>query len=228
MRLAFLGTGAAFSHERYNGAVAVDGRILLDAGAPLLPHLRRVGIDPGAIEVVFLTHFHGDHVLGLATFLLQRVFEAPGRLTLVAPEGGAEVVERLMELAWGPDWDTFKGRLELEHVVAGESGEAAGVGFQAVRLDHGSRGGTGYRLHLGGRVLAYAGDSEATPPLDSLVAGTDVAIVEATAPGEVVSHTSWEAAAALAARHPGTRFFFNHVYAGDPPGAAHDLEIIEV
>src|SRR2546421_2898387 len=42
--------------------------LLLDAGAPLLPHMHRLGIDPGAIEAVFLTHFHGDHVLGLPPF----------------------------------------------------------------------------------------------------------------------------------------------------------------
>ena len=50
MRLAFLGTGAAFSLERYNGAVVVNGRLLLDGGAPLLPHMHRCGIDPGAID----------------------------------------------------------------------------------------------------------------------------------------------------------------------------------
>jgi len=44
--------------------VVVDGRLLLDGGAPLLPHMHRCGVDPGAIEAVFLTHFHGDHTLG--------------------------------------------------------------------------------------------------------------------------------------------------------------------
>src|ERR1700737_2804767 len=70
MRLAFLGTGSAFSVERYNGAVVVDGRILLDGGAPLLPHMHRLGIDPGAVQLLFLTHFHGDHMLGLPPFAL--------------------------------------------------------------------------------------------------------------------------------------------------------------
>src|SRR5205823_1501136 len=34
LKLAFLGTGSAFSPERYNGAIVADGRVLLDAGAP--------------------------------------------------------------------------------------------------------------------------------------------------------------------------------------------------
>jgi hypothetical protein len=43
----------------------------------------------------------------------------------------------------------------------------------------------------------------------------------------VEAHTSWEEAAALAARHPGTRFLFNHVYQGDLVDAARDLEVLD-
>ena len=104
MRLAFLGTGSAFSVERCNGAVVVDGRLLLDAGAPLLPHMHRLGIDPAAIAAVFLTHFHGDHVLGLPPFMLYRAYQPSGPLTIVGPPGVEERVEGLLRLAWGAAW----------------------------------------------------------------------------------------------------------------------------
>jgi len=55
-----------------------------------------------------------------------------------------------------------------------------------------------------------------------------VAIVEATGPGDVFSHMSWENAAKLRKRHPTTRFFFNHVYSGTTTGAVKDLQVIEV
>jgi ribonuclease BN (tRNA processing enzyme) len=102
------------------------------------------------------------------------------------------------------------------------------VPYRTVKLDHGRLECRGYRLEIHGRVLAYAGDTTATPPLDELVTGADVAITEATAPGKVPAHTSWEEAAALAARHPRTRFLFNHVFQGDLQGAAHDLEVLDV
>lgn len=227
MQVAFLGTGAAFSSERYNGAVVVDGRLLLDGGAPLLPHMHRLGLDPGRIEAVLLTHFHGDHVLGLPPFMLHRAFIGPAPFTILGPPGVEERLEQLFGLCWGSEWPEFRARSQVAYQEAGAKGVVAGVRYETVRLTHGLSGATGYRLFLDGRVLAYAGDTEPTPPLEELVRGADVAITEATGPGPVHSHTSWEEAAALVQRHPGTRFLFNHIYSGAPPGAAEDCKVIE-
>ncbi len=205
----------------------VDGRILLDAGAPVLPHLRRLGIDPGAIEVVFLTHFHGDHTLGLPSYVLHRAFIARTPFTIVGPAGVEERLESLFTAAWGVDWKHIRGELLLTYQEAKESGTAAGIDYRTVQLDHGTSGCTGYRFHLDGRVLAYSGDTTATPPLDRLVEGADLAIVEATSPGEPFSHLGWEQAHALRDRHPGTRFFFVHVYEGTLDGAVADLDVVD-
>jgi ribonuclease BN (tRNA processing enzyme) len=202
--------------------------LLLDGGAPLLPHMHRIGIDPGAIDVVFLTHFHGDHTLGLPPFVLHRVFVDRRPLIFVGPPGIADHLEKLWEISWGEDWTRMKRHFKAKYVTAKRSGTVAGVKYESVRLDHGTMGGNGYRLHLDGRVLAYSGDSEPTAPLDELIDGADIAIVEATGPGDVVTHTSWEAAAELKKRHPKTRFLFNHVYAGSVPGAVKDLQVVQV
>ncbi len=228
MRLAFLGTGSAFSLERYNGAVVVDGRLLLDAGAPLLPHMHRLGIDPGAIEAIFLTHFHGDHILGLPPFMFYRGVRPTVPLTVVGPPGVESKIACLLKLAWGDDWPEHARSMDLSYQEAGRAGLAGGVRYETVKLDHAGIDCRGYRLHLDKKVLAYAGDTTATPPLDELVRDADVAITEATGPGSIDVHTSWEEAQALAARHPGTRFLFNHLFAGTTPGAVADLTTIDI
>jgi ribonuclease BN (tRNA processing enzyme) len=229
VKLAFLGTGSAFSLERYNGAVVVEDRLLLDGGAPLLPNMHRLGIDPSRIEAILLTHFHGDHILGLPTFVLHRAFLPSGvPLPIVGPPGVEQVLEHLFTMCWGEAWTEHRRRAQLDYQVAQEKGQVAGVRYEAVRLEHGGMDCRGYRLQIGDRLLAYAGDTTASPPLDELVRGADVAITEATAPENSESHTSWEQAAALAQRHSGTRFLFNHVYAGEPPCGVHDLEVLDV
>lgn len=226
MELAFLGTGAAFSLERYNGAVVVDRRLLFDGGAPLLPHMHRLGIDPAGIEAIFLTHFHGDHMAGLIPYLAWRGFQRTGPLAIVAPAGGEDRLDRLMSAAWGEIWEQWRDA--FDHVVADPGGTVAGVRFEMARLDHGAEDGHGYRVWIDGRLLVYAGDTRATAPLEELIQGADVVVTEATGPGDVATHTSWEQAAALRDRHPGTRFFFNHIGHGDVDGAAHDLQTIRV
>jgi ribonuclease BN (tRNA processing enzyme) len=207
----------------------VDGRVLLDAGAPLLPHMRKLGIDPFAIEVVFLSHFHGDHTLGLPPFVLYRLFNKSRPLTFIGPDGMEDRLEALWKVSWGADWDrVMRPQFKVSYRTARSSGSAAGIRYESVKLDHGSSGSWGYRLHLDGKILAYTGDTEDTAPLDRLVKGADVAIVEATGPGDVFSHMSWEQATALRKRHRGTRFLFNHLYTGTLPGAVKDLQVVQV
>ena len=191
--------------------------------------MHRLGLDPGNIEVAFITHFHGDHTLGLPTFVLHRVFVDRRPITFVGPAGIEQYLERLWEVSWGADWKrVMRPQFKARYVTAKPAGTAAGVKYETVKLDHGTMGSIGYRIHVNGKTLAYSGDTEATAPLDKLVDGADVAIVEATGPGDVFSHMSWEAAARLTKRHPQTRFFFNHLYSGTVRGAVKDLQVVEV
>jgi len=209
--------------------VVVNGRLLLDGGAPLLPHMNRVGVDAGEIDAVFLTHFHGDHTLGLPPFVLHRIFVDPRPITFVGPAGVEARLEALWEVSWGVDWKkVMRPRFKVTYQTAKPSGKAGGYKYETIKLDHGTSGSNGYRIWVEGKLIAYSGDTEATAPLDALVDGADVAIVEATGPGDVFSHMSWESAKALKKRHPKTRFLFNHLYAGTVAGAVRDLQVVTV
>lgn len=95
VRIVFLGTSAGTpSRERNVASVAVvlDGTVLLfDCGEGTQHQLLRAPVRSGAIEAIFLTHLHGDHVYGLPGLLATMSMNGRNRpLDLIGPEGTAD------------------------------------------------------------------------------------------------------------------------------------------
>jgi ribonuclease BN (tRNA processing enzyme) len=74
VRVQFLGSGDAFgSGGRFQTCIYVQSdatRFLIDCGASSLIAMRRFGVDPSLVDVILLTHLHGDHFGGLPFFIL--------------------------------------------------------------------------------------------------------------------------------------------------------------
>ena len=88
MQLQFVGCGDAFgSGGRYNTCFHVTGaavNFLIDCGATSLPALKRLGIVRESIDLILITHFHGDHFAGLPFLLLDAQFTRRARPLIIA------------------------------------------------------------------------------------------------------------------------------------------------
>ncbi|HET7433688.1 MAG TPA: ribonuclease Z [Thermoanaerobaculia bacterium] len=99
LRIVFLGTSAAMpSRERNVAGVALvtDGRVLLfDCGEGTQHQLLRAdGVRSGALDAIFISHLHGDHVYGLPGLLASLSLNARvAPLTLYGPRGLRAYVE---------------------------------------------------------------------------------------------------------------------------------------
>jgi len=101
LRIVFLGTSAGTpSRERNVAAVAVilDGKVLLfDCGEGTQHQFLRAPVKSGAIDAIFLTHLHGDHVYGLPGLLATLSMNGRTRpLDLIGPEGTREYLEAVL------------------------------------------------------------------------------------------------------------------------------------
>src|SRR5712664_2780055 len=106
MQLQFVGCGDALgSCGRFNTCFHVTGErvnFLIDCGASSLPALKRLDIAPDAIDLILITHFHGDHFAGLPFLLLDAQFTRRTRPLVIAGPDGIEtrlaaVMEALFE-----------------------------------------------------------------------------------------------------------------------------------
>jgi ribonuclease BN (tRNA processing enzyme) len=186
--VTFAGSGDAFgSGGRYQACIhlrgsAVRGAVLLDCGATSLSALKRLGLDPGEITAVFVSHLHGDHFGGLPFLLLDGQFSRRASpLTVAGPPGTARRLTEAMECLF-PGSSTAVRRFGVDTVelAPGSARTVSGVTVSTWQADHPS-GAPALLLRLGlaGKTIAYTGDTAWTGALADVAAGADLLIAEA-------------------------------------------------
>lgn len=98
-----LGSGGAVpsKYRWVSGVLVVDwmgNRVLLDAGEGVQMRLQEAGYSTSSIDVVAVTHEHGDHVNGLAG-LLQSMYvnDRTRPLKIIAPKPVLEFIDEVLE-----------------------------------------------------------------------------------------------------------------------------------
>jgi len=221
LELSFLGSGNAFTPDgRYWSSFLLNGRYLLDAPPTLLPHLKRLGVPLADIRAVFISHFHGDHFLGLPFLFLEYLHLTPRRedLYIVGPHGVEKMIEGVAELAF-PNLshaDAGYQRRYLE-VEANRQQTVDDLSFQAFRMKHANEklACFGYRLHLAEEVLAYTGDAELCEELFALAEGADVLVLDCNySEGRGPEHVSFAEVPEIRKRlPPSTTIILTHLEA---------------
>jgi len=187
MQVRFVGCGDALgSGGRFNTCFHITGarvNFLIDCGASTLPALKRLGIARDDIDLILITHFHGDHFGGLPFLLLDAQFTRRTRpLVIAGPEGIETSLTQLMEALFENSSKT-KQRFDLS-VIALKPWETRAFGAVNVTpfpVVHGESGGPFlvYRVEAEGRVIAYSADTEWTETLIPLARDADLFIAEA-------------------------------------------------
>jgi ribonuclease BN (tRNA processing enzyme) len=240
MRVTVLGSGSAFSSCGCNAGYLVDGRVLVDCGAPVPALVRRAATSVHALTLILLTHFHADHSFLLPTVLGARAFvdtETPGPLTIAGPVGTLEYVQRLLGDGYGShirhlvDRDVAPAYVVLQD---GSDVEVAGYRLQSHAVVHSTGPSLAYRItDASGATVGFSGDSEMCGGLRRSITGCDLYVCECTGwdgptPG---GHLWRDEVATLMAENPGTRFLLSHLSERRAlPGAlvAHDLLSLEI
>lgn len=103
INLWILGSGGAVpSMERLTPAILVrdwnGAALLMDAGEGVQLRLGRAGVSPSGIDVLLLTHEHGDHVNGAAGLLMSMSLQGRRRpLTVAGPKAAVEFIADVLE-----------------------------------------------------------------------------------------------------------------------------------
>lgn len=202
LHVGLCGSGSPFPDEQRAGpcTVVLAGKRLLvfDAGNSASRNIGRMGFNQGAVDAIFLTHFHSDHIDGLGELLLQRWVAGAHHtpIPVHGPVGVQEVVQGLMQVyrqdqgyrvahhgdttvpasGFGAMAQVFSPPAD-GHVVVLKDADLEVVAFS---VDHGPvHPAVGYRIRYRDRSVVISGDTKQSAAVTREAAGVDLLVHDA-------------------------------------------------
>jgi ribonuclease Z len=202
-RVTLLGTGSPPPViRRFGPAVLVQAggkTLLFDCGRGATQRLLQSGVRLGAVDVLFLTHLHSDHVVGIPDLWLTGWLEPAfaqrrGPFRVHGPAGTKGLMDGLVAAY---DWD-IKARIadqkldpanvrpEVTEVREGIVYDSGGVKVTAFDVDHGDllKPAFGFRVDYAGRSVTISGDTRFSENLIKHAQGTSLLIHQVAAVNE--------------------------------------------
>jgi ribonuclease BN (tRNA processing enzyme) len=250
-RVVLLGTGTPNPDPERSGpgvAIVVGGSVyLVDAGPGIVRRAeaaRRAGVaqlEQPNLKIVFLTHLHSDHTLGLADLIFTPwVLERTAPLAVYGPRGTRAMTAHLTAAyiedqrgrldGWQPQNRT--GQKVVAHEIRpGLVYSDSNVRVIAFLVEHGTwKEAYGYRFETADRTIVVSGDTRPSDAVVQACNGCDVLVHEvystagfATRPAEwrryhARFHTSSEELAQIATRaRPGLLVLTHQLLWGTTP-----------
>jgi ribonuclease BN (tRNA processing enzyme) len=184
--IRFVGSGDSFgSGGRFQTCIVVDGpgvRFAIDFGASSLIALARQDINPNTLDAILLTHLHGDHCGGVPFLLIDAMLGARRERPLVVagPPGTQAHLATLREALFpGSAVMTPKFPLDFRELTVGAANRVLDLVVTPRPARHTAQTNpTALRVEVGGRVIAYTGDTEWTDEVARIAEGADLLIAE--------------------------------------------------
>ena len=240
----FVGSGDSFgSGGRFQTCILADGpasRIAIDFGTSSLIALAQQGIEHNTIDAILLTHLHGDHCGGVPFMLIDAMLSAKRARPLVIA-GPPDLERRMGEIreALFPGSHVMAPRFPLAWVEMepGRPHQVLDLVVTPQRARHTRETNpSALRVEIGGKVLAYTGDTEWTDDVARVGEGADLLIAESYYYDKPIKwHLNYPAIAANRHRLGARRVILTHMsremlaHVDEvPEECAHDGLVVEI
>lgn len=195
-KLTILGSSYAIPAEKHqNTHMVIQGShhtVLIDCSSNPLLRLRSLGVDHNGVSDLILTHFHPDHVSGVASYLMG--IWLLGRKQPLQIYGLEHTLERIQKMMNSYDWDTWPNlfpihfhtltETELSPVLANSEFSIFSSPVKHIIPTIGLR----IEIEATQKVLAYSCDTEPCEAVENLARDADFLLHEAS--GASFGHTS--------------------------------------
>lgn len=155
-----------------------EWRIVLDLGNGAFGALQR-HVNPFDLDAVFLSHLHPDHCVDVLSLYVHRKYHPTrtGSVATLPVHGPSTSARDLESMFHGAQEGGLTTQLDIRAVSDGRRIDVGPFQITPYAVNHPVEA-YGYRVEAGGRVLAFTGDTDATPALRPLLRGADLALMD--------------------------------------------------
>lgn len=184
--LQVLGSGDAFgSGGRNQTAFFVktpELNFLIDCGAHTLSSLKKNNLSSSDVDVIVLSHFHGDHYAGIPYLLIDSALVAKRKkkLTIISPADGEWKIRQLFHLLY-PGSETVVEELNLEFLSFDKYETFRHEKFSLTAFPAAHSQAVfphSLKLCIGDRIVSYSGDTGWTEDLIEVAKNANIFICE--------------------------------------------------
>jgi ribonuclease BN (tRNA processing enzyme) len=182
MEICFLGVGEACDSSQPNTSIHVKtthgSTVLLDCGFTTPHRYFAMCESPDDLDVVWISHFHGDHFFGIPLLLLR--FWEMGRekpLHICGQAGIREKVVQVMELAYPDFLRRLKFKLEIKEIEPENLVKIGSIIWRTAETVHSQRC-LAVRIEDGRNSIFFSGDGKPTANTVRLAMGCNLVIHE--------------------------------------------------
>lgn len=184
VNLQVLGCGDAFSSGgNFNTCFYLNSlgfQVLLDCGVTSLLAIKKHKLSTLEIDMIAISHFHGDHFGGLPFFLLDA--STLGRtkpLTIISPPGCKEKLEQAVNLLYPGSSVLDKFPIEFISYQAHTPVKSGPVTVEAFPVVHTEKTlPHGLRVTINNKTVGFSGDTSWTDELFGIAHDADLFICE--------------------------------------------------
>jgi ribonuclease BN (tRNA processing enzyme) len=192
IKLTILGTGTfLINKDRSASAYLLEAdnkKILIDCGPGTLMRLSQAGVKPQDLDYILISHFHADHTSDLfPLFMNYRLADFSSENNLLNfPKiiGPKNIKNFLINFSKGYELPAMQGWGKIDFVNVTKEQKLGNIKMESFRVKHVAFGvnanSYAFRFTIGGKVIAFSGDSTRCPGVEKACQKADLFICDAS------------------------------------------------
>lgn len=187
MKLNILGNGS-IGAKYMSASAIIDNHILIDAPNGIVKHLKSLGYLIENIDMIFITHLHGDHFSDLPFFMFDKyMHKSENKVKIIGPKGIEKRIKDLFEVIFPGDFEKVNSGINIEYFEFDSKTRTKidDIEVQIFLVEHGKiELALGYVIEKENKKIGFSGDSNKCKSIDEIVRISDISVLDMNRPAK--------------------------------------------